>query len=148
MTVKWVTRARVRVDRVACPWLIKKFVDPEAEFLFVPREEVFAAVEREKAIPYDTPGAELHHVDDECTFDAILKKYNVADPVLHKLAMIVRGADTANKDLTPWSRGLDAVAEGFQSMGLADPEVLKLEWPVYDALYNFSRNELEREKAK
>jgi len=146
--VKWVTRARVRVDRVACPWLIKKFVDKDAEFLFVPREEVLAVAEREGAIPFDTPGAELHHVGEECTFDAILKKYGVQDPVLHKLALIVRGADTANKDLTPWSRGLDAVAEGFQAMNLSDHEVQRLEWPVYDALYNFCRNQLEREKPK
>jgi hypothetical protein len=146
--VKWVTRARVKVDRVACPWLIRKFVDQDAEFLFVPREEVLAAAEREGAIPFDTPGAELNHVGDLCTFDAILEKYGLTDPALHRLAAIVRGADTRNKDLTPWSRGLDAIAEGFQSMGLPDDEVLKLEWPVYDALYNFCRNEIEREKAR
>ena len=146
--MKWVTRARVKVDRVACPWLIRKFVDQDAEFLFVPREEVLAAAEREGAIPFDTPGAELNHVGDLCTFDAILQKYGLTDPALHRLAAIVRGADTRNKDLTPWSRGLDAIAEGFQSMGLPDDEVLKLEWPVYDALYNFCRNEIEREKAR
>lgn len=146
--MKWVTRARVKVDRVACPWLIRKFVDQDAEFLFVPREEVLAAAEREGAIPFDTPGAELNHVGDLCTFDAILEKYGLTDPALHRLAAIVRGADTRNKDLTPWSRGLDAIAEGFQSMGLPDDEVLKLEWPVYDALYNFCRNEIEREKAR
>ena len=144
--MKWVTRARVRVDRVACPWLIRRFVDPNSEFLFVPPDQVLAVAKREGAIPYDTPGAALHHVGDLCTFDAILARYSIADPALGRLAEVVRGADTANKDLTPWSRGLDAVAEGFQAMGVDDHEVLRLEWPVYDALYLFCQRQLERER--
>ncbi len=146
--MKWVTRSRVKVDRVACPWLVKRFVDPDAEFLFVPADQVLAVAEREGAVAYDTPGAALHHVGDRCTFDAILETYGIADPALARLAEIVRGADTANKDLTPWSRGLDAVAEGFQAMGLDDREVLRLEWPVYDALYLFCQRQLAREAAR
>src|SRR6266566_4385799 len=97
--MKWITRERVKVDRVACPWLIQKFVDPEAEFLFVPADQVAPEAERQQAIPYDVAGAELGHHGAECSFDAIVKKYNIADPAVLELAKIVRGADTNDKDL-------------------------------------------------
>src|SRR5436309_812578 len=112
--MKWVTRARPMVDRIACPWLIKRFVDPEAEFLYAPPDQVLAVAEREGAVPYDVGGVELGHHGEQCSFDAIIKKYNLADPALQQLALIVRGADTDARDLTPESRGLVAIAEGFR----------------------------------
>ncbi len=133
--MKWVTRARPMVDRIACPWLIKRFVDPAAEFLYVPVDQVLTVAEQEGAIPYDVPGVELGHHGDECSFDAIIAKYNLTDPALGQLALIVRGADTAEKDLTPESRGLDAIAGGFQKMEISDHEKLEREFPLYDALY-------------
>lgn len=137
--MKWVTRARPKVDRVACPWLIRRFVDPEAEFLYVPADQVLAVAAREDAIPYDVPGVELGHQGAECSFDAIIRKYGLADPALLALARIVRGADTAAKDLTPESRGLDAIAEGFRLAYADDHELLARELPVYDALYAYCR---------
>jgi hypothetical protein len=135
--MKWVTRARPKVDRIACPWLIKRFVDPEAEFLYVPTDQVLAVAERENAIPYDVPNVELGHHGTECSFDAILKKYNVTDPALLRLALIVRGADTPAKDLTPESRGLEAVADGFRRLYNDDHQQLAAESDVYDALYGY-----------
>ena len=135
--MKWVTRARPKVDRIACPWLIKRFVDPEAEFLYVPTDQVLAVAERENAIPYDVPNVELGHHGTECSFDAILKKYNVTDPALLRLALIVRGADTPAKDLTPESRGLEAVADGFRRLYNDDHQQLAAESDVYDALYDY-----------
>ena len=132
--MKWVTRARPKVDRIACPWLIKRFVDPQAEFLYVPADQVLAVAERENAIPYDVSDVELGHHGEECSFDAILRKYNLTDPALHRLALIVRGADTPAKDLTPESRGLEAIAEGFRLAYRDDHEQLEREMPVYDAL--------------
>src|SRR5579884_4238403 len=111
--MKWVTRARPKVDRVACPWLIKRFVDPEAEFLFVPADQVLAVAQREGAIPFDVPNVELGHHGPERSFDAVLAKYGLTDPALRRLALIVRGADTDAEDLTPQSRGLKAIAQGF-----------------------------------
>src|SRR5438309_9648359 len=120
--MKWITRERVKVDRVACPWLIKKFVDPQAEFLFVPADKVLETAEREGALPYDVPSVEFGHQGKECSFDAIVKKYNLdADPALVLLAKIVNGADTDN---TLWhqpeSAGLNAIAEGFRQLGFKD----------------------------
>jgi hypothetical protein len=135
--LKWVTRARPKVDRIACPWLIKRFVDPAAEFLYVPAEQVTAVAEREGAIPFDVPDVELGHHGAECSFDAILKKYDLTDPALHRLALIVRGADTPDKDLTPESRGLEAVAEGYRRLYDDDHAQLAAESRVYDALYAF-----------
>jgi hypothetical protein len=135
--MKWVTRERPKVDRVACPWLIKRFVDPEAEFLYVPGDQVMAVAEREEATPFDVPGVELGHHGDECSFDAIIKKYGLTDPALGRLALIVRGADTPAKDLTPESRGLEAIAEGFHLAYQDDQEQLERELPVYDALYAY-----------
>lgn len=137
--MKFVTRANVKVDRVACPWLITTFVDPQAEFIFVPVEEIPATVAAQGAIPFDAPGVELGHHGEECSFDAIIKKYGLTDPALPQLARIVRGADTPAKTLTPESIGLEAVAEGFRRMahaeGYDDHETNRREWIVYDALY-------------
>ncbi len=135
--MKWVTRERPKVDRIACPWLIKPFVDAEAEFLYVPNDEVMAVAERELATPYDVPDVEVGHHADECSFDAIVRKYDLAksDPALAHLARIVRGADTQQRDLTPESRGLLAIAQGFSEAYQDDHEQLAAELPVYDALY-------------
>jgi hypothetical protein len=135
--MQWVTRARPKVDRIACPWLIKRFVDPEAEFVYVPSEEVAAYAERTGAIPYDIPNVELGHHGPGCSFDAIVKKYGVTDPAVHRLALIVRGADTADKDLTPESRGLEAIADGFRRLYDDDHAQLSAESVVYDALYAY-----------
>jgi hypothetical protein len=139
--MKWVTRERPKVDRIACPWLIKRFVDPEAKFLYVPADEVTAVAEREGAIPFDVPGADLGHHGDECSFDAIIRTYRLTDPALQQLALIVRGADTVAKDLTPESRGLEAIAEGFRLAYQDDQEQLVRETPVYDALYAYCQQQ-------
>jgi hypothetical protein len=139
--MKWVTRANVKVDRVACPWLIHNFVDPEAEFLFVAVDQVESVVRKTGAIPYDTSGAELGHHGEECSFDAIVKKYKVKDHAVDRVAAIVRGADTGRADLTPQSPSLEAIAEGFKraaaAEGYDDHETLRRERYVYDALYLF-----------
>jgi len=142
--MKWITRERVKVDRVACPWLISKFVDQQAEFLFAPSEQVMAIAESESAIPFDVAGVELGHHDGKCTFEAIIEKYEIADPAIQLLARIVHGADVSN-DLYGEAQapGLKAIAEGFQSLGLKDDhEVLKKEFIVYDALYAYCRRRL------
>lgn len=141
--MKWVTRARPKVDRVACPWLIRRFVDPECVFLFVAPDQVAAVTESEGAIAYDVPGAELGHHGAECSFDAFIRKYELKDAALLRLAKIVRGADTGAKDLTPESRGLEAIAEGFRRVYEDDHELLERELPVYDALYAYCQ-ELEQ----
>ncbi len=135
--MKWVTRERPKVDRIACPWLIKRFVDPEAEFLFAPAGQVMSVAEREGATPFDVPDAELGHHGDECSFDAILGKYKLTDVALQRLALIVRGADTDQKHLAPESAGLEAIAEGFRLVYQDDLEQLERELPVYDALYAY-----------
>src|SRR2546421_9681079 len=119
-SMKWITRANVKVDRVACPWLIRTFVDPEAEFIFVPLDQVDEVVKKTGAIPYDTSGAELGHHGDECSFDAIVKKYKINDQAVGRVAAIVRGADTRRPDLTPESPGLEAIAEGFKRLAAAE----------------------------
>ncbi len=145
--MKWVTRERVKVDRVACPWLIRKFVDPGAEFIFVPVEEVASVARRERAIPFDVAGAELGHHGKECSFDAILKKHGLdGDPALVLLARIVNGADTDN---TLWHQpeaaGLGAIAEGFRHLGYRDDhEINAAEWIVYDALYAYCQETVRR----
>jgi len=147
--MKWITRERVKVDRVACPWLIKKFVDPQAEFLFVPADKVMETAERVGAIPYDVPNVELGHHGKECSFDALLKKYNhTTDPALVLLAKIVNGADTDNSLWNqPESAGLNALAEGFRHLGFKDDhEVNAAEWIVYDALYAYCQEMVRRGK--
>ena len=143
--MKWVTRARPKVDRVACPWLIKRFIDPKAEILYVASEEVMTVAAREAAIPFDVSSVELGHHGPECSFDAILKKYNLSDPALIRVAVIVRGADTDAKDLTPESRGLEAIAEGFRLAYDDDQELLEHEMPVYDALYAYCQELVRRQ---
>jgi hypothetical protein len=135
--MKWVTRERPVVDRIACPWLIKRFVDPEAEFLYVPADQVLAIAEREDAVPYDVPNVELGHHGPACSFDAILSKYRLTDPALRRLAAIVRGADTADKDAAPEARGLEAVARGYRLLYDDDHAQLAAESRVYDALYAY-----------
>lgn len=129
------------MDRIACPWLIERFVDTGAEFLFVPADQVQAVAAREGATPFDVPGAELGHHGDECSFDAILRRYGLAerDPALAHLARIVRGADTDALDLEPESRGLLAIAQGFSAAFADDHAQLAAELPVYDALYAWCR---------
>jgi len=135
--MKWVTRERPKVDRVACPWLIKRFVDPQAEFLYVPSEKVMEVARREGAIPFDVPNVELGHHGAECSFDAVIKKYNLTDRALQRLAMIVRGADTDSKELAQESAGLEAIAEGFRLIYRDDHDLLEREMSVYDALYAY-----------
>ena len=142
--MKWITRERVKVDRVACPWLIKKFVDPEAEFLFVPADQVLDVAERERAIPFDVPGVELGHHDGKCSFEAIVFKYRIEEPAIRLLSKIVHGADVA-QDLygRPEAAGLQAVAEGFRHLGLKDDhEILGKEFIVYDALYAYCQKKV------
>lgn len=143
--MKWVTRARPKVDRVACPWLIKRFVDPKAEFLYVPADQVMHVAQRENATPFDVPNAELGHHGAECSFDAIIRKHNLTDSALNRLAVIVRGADTDAKDLAPECRGLEAIAEGFRLAYTDDLELLEREMPVYDALYAYCRAMVQKE---
>jgi hypothetical protein len=141
--MKWVTRERPKVDRIACPWLIRRFVDRDAVFLYVPRGEVQTVAEREGATPYDVSGAELGHHEGDCSFDAIMRKYSLLnDPALEHLAKIVRGADTSEHDLTPESRGLLAIAQGFSEAYADDHEQLAAELPVYDALYAWCRTQV------
>jgi hypothetical protein len=137
--MKWVTRERPKVDRIACPWLIRRFVDPEAQFFYLPADQVMPFVKGKNAIPYDVPDVELGHRGARCSFDAILDKYRLDDPALRHLARIVRGADTADKDLTPESRGLEAIARGFGLVYEDDHRQLEAELPVYDALYAWCR---------
>jgi hypothetical protein len=142
--MKWVTRERPKVDRIACPWLIKRFVDREAEFLFVPGERVAATAAAEAATPFDVPGAELGHRGEFCSFDAIVERYHLGgEPGLARLARIVRGADTDALDLTPESRGLLAAAQGFSLAYSDDQQQLAAELPLYDALYAWCRQQAE-----
>jgi len=137
--MRWITRKNVKVDRVACPWLIKHFVDPEAEFLFVPESELLAEASRLDAIPFDATrfaDVKLNHRGDRCTFEAILEDFHLDTPALQALGLIVRAADVAGQeDAAPEGRGLRALAEGFACLGLPDEERLRLQFPVYDALY-------------
>jgi hypothetical protein len=135
--MKWVTRKNANVDRIACPWLIKRFIDKDAEFLFVPAEEVSAVAQRERAVPFDVKGAELGHVDGRCSFESIMVKYQLTDPALQGLARIVHGADVAvDINIVPQSAGLQAIAQGFAlAHGDNDHEKIRLETPMYDALY-------------
>lgn len=147
--MKWITREHVKVDRVACPWLIRKFVDPDAEFLFVPPHEVMRIAEREGAVPYDVAGVELGHRGKACSFDAIVAKYRLDDdPALMLLARIVNGADTDNSLWhQPESAGLGAIAEGFRHLGLGDDHAINAaEWIVYDALYAYCREMIVRDR--
>jgi len=137
--MKWVTRERARVDRIACPWLITRFIDPKPEFLFVPAPHVRDTARREDAIPYDIPDVELGHHGRQCSFDAFLERYELDDPGLAGLALIVRGADTDDRALTPESAGLYAAATGFQATSRDDFDNMARQFPMYDALYAYCR---------
>lgn len=142
--MKWVTRERPKIDRIACPWLIARFIDDAPEFLFVPSDRVLATAAETGAIPYDIPDVELSHVGDLCSFDAFLKRYTLSDPALHHLVVIVRGADTGRLDLTPQSAGLLAVSLGLSRNFPDDQEMLKHGLVIYDAFYAWAR-ELQTE---
>jgi len=141
--MRWVTRENIKVDRVACPWLITRFVDPDAQFLFVPEAELLAIAEREGATPFDAtrlPDVRLNHRGVRCTFEAILEDFNLSDPALHRLGQIVRAADVkGQEEVTPEGLGLRAIAEGFAALGVSDQERLRLEFPLYDALYAYAQ---------
>ena len=138
--MKWITRERPKIDRIACPWLIAKFIDKNAEFIYVPANDVLRIAEETGAIPYDVPGVELSHVGEFCSFDAILKKYGLADSALLQLANIVRGADTSRLNLTPQSAGLFAISLGLSENFPNDHDMLKNGMIMYDALYAWCQN--------
>lgn len=138
--MKWVTRERPKIDRIACPWLIARFIDYEAEFLYVPAAQVAETAATTGATPYDVPGAELTHVGDLCSFDAFLKKYRLEEPALQRLATIVRGADTSKLDLTPQSAGLYAISLGLSRLFVNDHQMLHHGLIIYDALYAWTRD--------
>jgi hypothetical protein len=145
--MKWVTREKAKVDRIACPWLIRKFVDEKAEFLFVPAEKVLEVAKKEGATPFDVPGVELtHHVEagnEHVSFDAIIKKYRLEDPALLELAKIVRGADAQIVDAPIESAGLEAAALGFREVARDDFENMRIQFPVYDALFKYCQLKLQ-----
>ena len=138
--MKWVTRERPKIDRIACPWLIARFIDPQAEFLYVPAGDVLRVAEASGAIPYDVPGVEMSHVGDLCSFDAFIAKYELADPALAQLAVIVRGADTARLDLAPQAAGLLAISLGLSHNYADDQAMLAQGMILYDALYAWCRS--------
>ena len=137
--MKWITRERPKIDRIACPWLIKNFVDKEAEFIYVPKDQVFEKAKTLNAIPYDIPGAEYSHHDDGCTFDYIVKKHGLSDPAVQQLATIVRGADTDRFDLAKQSAGLWAISAGLSYNNKDDYEMLEIGMKIYDALYSWAK---------
>jgi len=138
--MKWVTRERPKIDRIACPWLIARFIDKTPEFLFVPTEQVLAVAHETGAVPYDIPGAEMSHEGEFCSFDTFLKKYHLTDPALHQLAVIVRGADTSRLDLAPQAPGLLALSLGLSRVYADDHEMLRHGMVMYDALYAWCRD--------
>ena len=137
--MKWVTRARPRIDRIACPWLVLRFIDAEAEFLYVPAADVLATAAATGATPYDIPGVAMSHVGERCSFDAFLLKYQLTEPALDRLATIVRGADTARLDLAPQSAGLYAISLGLSRVLTDDHAMLRHGLVMYDALYAWCR---------
>ena len=137
--MKWITRERPKIDRIACPWLIKNFVDSDAEFIYVPRDTVFAKAQELHAIPYDIPGAEYSHYGEECTFDFIVKKHGIRDPAVLQISGIVRGADTDSFHLAPQAAGLWAISAGLSFNFKDDHEMLNIGMKIYDALYSWSK---------
>jgi hypothetical protein len=142
--MKWITRSNVKVDRVACPWLIRRFVDPEAEFIFVPEYELLRSAAATKATPFDAPRIpeiKLNHRGERCTFEAILEDFHLEDPALQKLALIVRTADVTGQEQDAMEGiGLRAIATGFAAMGLSDEDRLARQFPIYDALYRYAQH--------
>jgi hypothetical protein len=141
--MRWITRENVNVDRVACPWLIKRFVDRDAEFLFVPEDELLSRAKRDGATPFDAtrfPEVRLNHRGERCTFEAILEDFNLSDPALQRLGLIVRAADVKGQEpAAPEGLGLRAIAEGFSRLDISDAERLRQEFPLYDALYAYTQ---------
>jgi hypothetical protein len=143
--MKWITRSHVHVDRVACPWLITRFIDSDAEFLFVPKSKVLEIAEKEGAIAFDTPGADLHHRDDLCTFDVIIKEYELTDKPLLRMAKIINAADTNRLENDPLAAGFEAIAVGYSIRFPNDLENIVAQFEVYDALYAWCRLEVAKE---
>ncbi len=137
--MKWITRERPKIDRIACPWLIARFIDSNPEFLYVPSQDVIRVAQSTGAIPYDVPGVELGHVGERCSFDAFIQKYKLDDPALDRLALIVRGADTSRLDLSPQSAGLYAISQGLSTNFINDHDMLGHGMVMYDALYSWCR---------
>ena len=137
--MKWITRERPKIDRIACPWLIRKFVDSEAEFIYVPKAQVFDKAKELNAIPFDIPGAEYSHYGDECTFDYIIKKHNINDSSLMQVAVIVRGSDTDKFDLAEQAAGLWAISAGLSINYKDDIEMLAVGMKIYEALYSWAK---------
>ena len=142
--MKWITRSHVHVDRVACPWLIKRFIDSNAEFLFVPKSLVIKTAQNLEAIPFDTQGADLHHQGDLCTFDVIIKKYELTDKALLRMAKVINAADTDRLDTDPLAAGFEAIAVGYGLRFPDDHENIKKQFEVYDALYTWCRLDVTR----
>ncbi len=142
--MKWITRSHVHVDRVACPWLITRFVDSEAEFMFTPKSKVMAIAEETGAIPFDTPGAVLHHRENRCTFDAIIEDYELTDKALLRMAKIINAADTDNLEADPLAAGFEAIAVGYSLRFPDDLENIDRQFEVYDALYAWCRLDVAR----
>ena len=138
--MKWITRERPKIDRIACPWLIRRFIDPDAEFLYVPFNEVYSMAEAEAAIPFDVPDVRFSHEGDLCTFDAFLKEYKLSDPALQVLATIVRGADTDRHELAPQVAGLWAISAGLAYNIKDDQKLLQYGMVLYDALYSWAKH--------
>jgi rhodanese-related sulfurtransferase len=141
---RWVTRERPKIDRIACPWLIARFVDPEAEFLYVPAKDVLQAARERQAEPYDIAGVHFGHDGEKCSFDAFIKHYRLADPALDQLALVVRGADTGRPDLTPQSAGLLAISQGLSKNFAEDHEMLEHGMVMYDALYTWCKESMRQ----
>ncbi|MFI5186339.1 MAG: chromate resistance protein ChrB domain-containing protein [Chitinophagales bacterium] len=137
--MKWITRERPKIDRIACPWLIKRFIDAEAEFFFVPFLDVKQRAEELNAVPFDVPGVEFTHYRDKCTFDYFIQKYKINDPAIHTIAVIVRGADTDRHDIAPQSSGLWAISSGLAHISKNDYELLEKGFMIYDALYHWAK---------
>ena len=137
--MKWITRERPKIDRIACPWLIKNFIDKDAEFLYVPANEVLAKSKELNAIPYDIPKVEYSHDGEFCTFDTLIKKHNISDPALLQLSVIVRGADTDRFDIAPQAAGLWAISAGLSYNYNHDHEMLEIGMKLYDALYSWAK---------
>jgi hypothetical protein len=141
--MKWVTREHPKTDRIACPWLIRKFIDPDAEIVYVPRDDVLAFAERESATSFDAPGATYTHRDGKCSFEVLVEAFGIDEPAIAVMARIIHGADVSeDRDATPESAGLLAIADGFALLEIDDQRQLELELPVYDALYAWARQQV------
>lgn len=143
--MKWITRERPKIDRIACPWLIKNFIDKDAEIIYVPFDEVNKQAKKLNAVPFDIPGVEFTHYDDQCTFDYFIKKYKITDPAIHKMAPIIRGADTDRHDMASQASGLWAISAGLAYNTTKDDELLQKGFLIYDALYSWAKH-LQKEK--